>query len=318
MANVANMIPVDALLFANNVRSPECLQLDAMVESYRRHGFKVNHPLVVSDKGEKGFLVLCGNRRGLALHTLRDTDPDAYRRACKDGKVPAIVHKNLTVEEEVDLRIDHSVDEDRVALDDWSVFMAIRQLVKVGFDTQEKIAEKLGLFHIKGKNKGKPNRSIVQPRVNLSRLPAFVQEEVRKYTLDAASTPLRWSMIATLYKAYSGEFAAFPEGNGPLFKEAWEKAITPVERVETVDNGKASLSPADAVKRAQACSSKALKTGLLVVTGQSDADLAQVDAVIAQGETAVILLEQVREYLGDDDYAELIANSQGEPVEVPA
>ena len=79
MANVARMIPVDSLIFADNVRSPECTAIPQMVESYRRNGFKVNHPLVVSEKLDGNFLVLCGNRRGIALHWLRDNDDSVYR-----------------------------------------------------------------------------------------------------------------------------------------------------------------------------------------------------------------------------------------------
>ncbi len=120
MANkCARLIEVDKLYFAENVRTPECLQLPAMCESLRRHGFKTNHPLVVSEKkidGETRYHVLVGNRRGLALVFLRDNEPEAYRQALDDAKVPAIVHRGLTEEEEVEHRIDHSFDEDRVPL----------------------------------------------------------------------------------------------------------------------------------------------------------------------------------------------------------
>ncbi|KKL05749.1 hypothetical protein LCGC14_2602940, partial [marine sediment metagenome] len=162
--NVARMIHVDHLYFEGNVRSPECEAIPAMVESYRRNGFKVNHPLVVSEKQSKEvgvitYLVLCGNRRGIGLQWLRDNDKAAYALALPTCKVPAIVHKGLTEEEETLLRIDHSIDEDRVQLDEWSVYLAVKQLAQVGIDTQEQIAEKLGLFYTKGKKKGQPNRS---------------------------------------------------------------------------------------------------------------------------------------------------------------
>ncbi len=310
--NVARMIPVDSLVFADNVRSPECTAIPQMVESYRRNGYKVNHPLVVSEKTDGTYLVLCGNRRGMALHWLRDNDNGAYRAACPaDCKIPAIVHKGLTQEEETLLRIDHSTDEDRVPLDEWSIYLAIKQLALVGIDTQERIADKLGLYYTKGKNKGQPNRSYVQPRLNLVRLPSFVEETMREYTIDKDRTPLRWSHIAGLYKAYNAEFVDYPESDGPEFKEAWEKAITPLESKEKKGNdGKKELTPADAIKRAQVASSCGLARALLVVTGQSDDNISDIDREIVEGETAIVTLASIKDYLGEEDYTQLVVSAR--------
>ncbi|KKK96929.1 hypothetical protein LCGC14_2657830, partial [marine sediment metagenome] len=189
--NVPRLIAVEDLVFADNVRSPECQAIPAMVESYRRNGFKANHPLVVSEKPEGKQLVLCGNRRGLGLQWLQANDKEAYRLALPSGKVPCLVHKSLTEEEETLLRIDHSADEDRVPLDVWSIYLAIKQLARVGIDTQERIAEKLGIFYTKGKKKGQPNRSFVQVRLNLARLPQKVEDAMRQYELDKDNTALR-------------------------------------------------------------------------------------------------------------------------------
>ncbi len=312
MANkCARLIEVDKLYFAENVRTPECLQLPAMCESLRRHGFKTNHPLVVSEKkidGETRYHVLVGNRRGLALVFLRDNEPEVYRQALDDAKVPAIVHRGLTEEEEVEHRIDHSFDEDRVPLDDWSVFLAIRQLVGVGIITQEKIAIKLGLFKMRGKGKGEPNRSYVQVRVNLARLPAFVQEEFRKLMVDGKdSTPARLSDVAKLYKVYNAEYVKYPHADGPDFTDVWADAMTAIaEKDDTDEQTSKELSPAEAVKRSQGAQSNALKQALLIVTRQSGGNLAKIDAAIVEGEVAVTTLSSVSAYLGESDYAILL------------
>lgn len=306
--NVARLIAVEDLFFEDNVRSPECQAIPQMVESYRRNRFKVNHPLVVSEKTvEDGvkYLVLCGNRRGIALQWLRDNDADAYVLALPGGKVPAIVHKGLTEEEETLLRIDHSADEDRVPLDEWSLYLAIKQLAQVGIDTQERIAEKLGLFYAKGKKKGQPNRSYVQPRLNLARLPGKVEAAMRQYTLDKDNTPMRWDKLAGLWKVYNSEFVEHPNGDGPLFAAAWQEVITPVTREERDTRAKA-LTPADAVKRAQIASSQNLAKVLLVATGQGDCNITDLDKAMVEGETAVLTLKLIADYLGDEDYVALI------------
>ncbi|MEE9548684.1 MAG: hypothetical protein V3V68_04950 [Nitrosomonadaceae bacterium] len=315
--NVAKLISVDDLLFADNVRSPECTAIPDMVESYRRNGFKVNHPLVVSEKSEGKYLVLCGNRRGLGLQWLEANDKPAYHAALPTGKVPAIVHKGLTEEEETLLRIDHSKDEDRVPLDEWSVYLAVKQLAKVGVDTQERIAEKLGIFYTKGKKKGQPNRSYVQPRLNLARLPDKVEKAIRQYTIDRDNTAIRWSHLASLYKAYNTEFVEYPDGNGPLFTAEWNKAITPpTATVDEPTNGKKELTPADAVKRAQVASSQGLQQALLCLTGQSETSITDIDRAMAEGETAVLTVKLIADYLGTEDYAILIDCARAHAMEL--
>ena len=310
MANCARLLDVDTLFFQDNVRTPGCTQLPQMVQSIIRHGFKANHPLVVSEKetdGKLSYLVLIGNRRGLGLCWLRDNDNDEYRRALPGGKVPAIVYKGLTKEEEVELRIDHSSDEDRVPLDDWSIFLAVRQFVRIGVDTQEKIATKLGLYKQKGKQKGEPNRSYVQVRVNLARLPMFMQDEFEKlFTEGKDHTAVRLHHISSLSKAFNAEYLEHPEGDGPQLMEAWAYATKPAEKVAPGDKPKAKeMSPADAVKRSQGASSSCLKRALLVVTGQADGNLADIDTAILRGEAAIVTLSEIRAYLGDDDFNEL-------------
>jgi hypothetical protein len=280
-----------------------------MVESLRRNGFKSNHPLVVSQKDDGKCCVLVGNRRTEGLQWLLDNDPSGFDRALPSGKVPCVVHKGLTEEEEVMLRIDHSTDEDRVELDEWSMFEAVQQLVRVGFDTQEGIAEKLGKFIKTGKNAGKPNRSWVQPRVNLARLPEFVAVELQKRNVDRKSTLLRWENIPALFKLWTEEFSDYPDAPGPKFTELWESIVhpTPVEETEAKER---PLSVADAKKRAQSASSQTLRHALLCVTGQGKGlDLASIDNRMVVAETAVHTLDNVLAYLGEEKYRQLLSDA---------
>jgi len=317
MANCTTYVSVDSLCFADNVRSTQCERIPEMVASYRRAGcFKSNHPLVISTQENGDLLVLNGNRRGLGLQWLRDNDAAEYKRICSTGKVPAVVHKNLTIEEEIDLRIDHSTDEDRVPLDEWSIFLAIKQLVSIGSDSQEEIARKLGLFKSKGKEAGKPNRQYVQPRVNLARLPGFVQAQYLTLCYDRDKTAVRWSHLANLRKVYTAEFVSFPDGDGPKFTELWNKCLTPTpQKVKDADASKA-LTPTAALQRSQAAGSKGLRDALLAITDQGAGDITVIDSKILAGELAVETLAHIKLYLGDDDYAELIGASQGQPVAV--
>ena len=318
MANVANMLNVDSLFCEGNCRSKACERIPEMVASLQLNGFKANHPLVVSEKTDGRYLVLVGNRRTLGLFFLRDNDPEAYKRALIGGKIPAIVHKDLTTEEETLIRIDHSTAEDRVPLDEWSIYLAIKQLVQIGMDTQEKIAEKLGLFYVKGKNIGKPNRSIVQPRANLVKLPAYVEIEMEKHCADPDSSNIRWPHIGRLFTAFNREFIEHPDADGPEFTELWESIMSPPEVVEgePPTDRKKDLTPSDAVKRAQAASSKGVSRVLMAVTGQSEDNLATIDAIIVEGETAIALLVKIREYLGNDGYQQMLDHMAGEPVPV--
>lgn len=302
-------VAFDSLIFADNVRTTACQKIPAMVESFRRVGYKDNHPLVVSEKRDGDYLVLCGNRRGGALGWLRDNDAAIFGHILPTGKVPCIVHKNLSLEEEVLLRIDHSTEEDRVPLDDWSQYQAIRQLVQVGCDTQEKIADKLGIFIQKGQKKGQPNRSYVQPRVNLARLPSFVSDAMQLRSEGDKDARIRWADIPKLYTLHTEEFAAYPNGDGPKFTELWAAIIHPVETVKAAAVAEKPLSVADAIKRAQATSSVHLRDALLCVTGQGDRDFVAIDSAMVIAETALITLEGIGKYLGEEAYGKLVSEA---------
>ena len=297
--NTTNLVSVDCLVFEDNVRTDGCMNLPGMVDSIKRHNFKVNHPLVVSKRSDDSFLVLCGNRRGRALTFLRDNDPEAFAVAVPSGKIPAVVHEGLTPEEEVLLRIDHSSDEDREPLDQWSIFQAIRQLVLIGCDSQEQIAIKLGIFHTKGKSKGQPNRSGIQPWVNLARLPAFIQDEYKRYCDDPTSSPVRTSLISGLYKAYNTEMVEFPNGDGPLLSLAWQAALAPKPKDVKNEITGHNLTPADARKKAQSCTSSTLKIALLSATGQGGAKLSDVDNIVKKLEDDSTIVGVLRAHLGN-------------------
>lgn len=314
--NCSRMIDFDALYLSDNVRTSACERIPDMVASLRQFGFKPNHPLVVSEKSDGRYLVLCGNRRTKGLTTLREQDESAFKAALPTGRIACIVHKGLTEEEEILLRIDHSVDEDRVPLDDWSEFCAIRQLVRAyPGESQEKIALKLGIFKTKGKDKGKrvPNRPYVQVRVNLVRLPEFVQDEYRKLCLDGKdATTIRWADVKDLYKAYNAEYKEYPDGDGPEFSALWDEKINPAPKSsESADSGEEAkaLSPESAVQRSQAASSRTVKRILLAVTNQGG-DMVALDAAVAAAEADSAVLADIRDYLGPNDYADLVNQSR--------
>jgi hypothetical protein len=294
---------------ADNVRTPITEQIPRMVESLLRNGFKQNHPLVLSAKPDGRFLVLCGNRRTMGLEFLAENDAAAFAKILPGGKVPAIVHHDLTAEQEAILRIDHGTDEDRVPLDEYGLFLAIRQLVRAGYDTQAGIAEKLGKFKLDKKSgKSVPNREWVQPRVNLAQLPQFVQDEFRKLWADGQdATNVRTGMIAKLYKTFTEEYRNFPDGNGPQFSALWAECLgkTPAARTPKA----AVITPSAALEKSKLVGSRNLREALRVVAG-SAADgvtLADVDAALIAAEAAQTTLVEIAEYMGETDFAELIA-----------
>ncbi len=314
---IVTMVPIDSLILEGNVRTQENLDVQGMVACYRKEGvFDVSTPILVSQKGDRA-LVLRGNRRTLAALWLRENDLATFEAIFPKGMIPAVVRKGLTAEEEVLLRIDHGNSKDRKPLDEFSLFNAIRQLVFIG-EVQEVIAIKLDLIHERGKNKGKPNRPYVQPRVSLAHLPGYIQDEYRKYCYDRNSTVFRpFSSFSTeegkprsnvasvLYGIYKEEMAEFPEGNGPKMKEAWEYCMTPKEVKPSLHSGH-SLSPKEAATKAAATESPALRSVLLCVTGQSDSSITEVQTRILLLEQAAKTLEVIRTHLGKEAYQTLL------------
>lgn len=303
---IGQLVPVVSLFRRDNVRTKATLQIPGMVASLKRHGFKPNHPLVVSAKPDNRFLVLCGNRRMEAIETIAATEPDTFVRLFPTGDVPCIVFSGLTEADEANLRIDHGTDEDRVGLDDWGYFLAIRQLVRAGYDTQAGIAEKIGWFKKNAKTgEMEPNRSLVQQRVNLCQLPTFVQAEFEALCMTGrGATNVRWGDVAGLYKAFNEDYkAGIVDGSGPTFQAAWSDARkSPDAKATTIS----PITPADLIKRSKVVGSATLRNVLAVCGGATDSvTLAELDGRMVQAETATVVLSEIAEYLGNADFAEL-------------
>jgi len=312
---VPKLLDFDSLYLEGNIRSPGCEKIPAMVQSLRLEKFKDNHPLVVSEKTDGRYLVLCGNRRVLGLTKIRENDKAEFSRVLQNGKILCHVHKGLTKEEEIVLRIDHSEGEDRVKLDKWSEFQAVKQLCFCyPEDTQEAVAKKMGKFHKDdSKLAGQPNRGWAQPLCNLAALPPYVQEEYRKLVVEGKdSTLLRVADIKKLYTVFEKDFAEFPEGDSPVFAAAWDKILNPEPKApaETENaNAPKPYKPESATRQAQGAASRIVKRILLAVTNQGG-DIVALDAEAAQNETDAQILADIKEYLGEDDYGQLASASQ--------
>ena len=322
VAKCTRYVEVSALFRSDNVRGSNDIKLPLIVASLRKNGFKPNHPLVVSKKADGRFLVLCGNRRVMGLEFIRTNHAEDYDRIVKGGKVPCIVHEGLTDCEEIIIRNDHSGDEDRVGLGDWGQFLAIKQLMRVfPNDSQATIAAKMGIYHVKGKKAGEPNRSFVQPRADLARLPIFVQDEFRKLWDDSdgkSKTPVRVENIKILAETYRAEYAAYPDGNGPEFSAVWNKIMNPAVSSANADssgsagdNGPKGLSVESANNKGMGCASPLIKRILLSVTNQGNPviPLAELDAQLVTLETDSQILANIRDYLGNTDFADLVEKS---------
>jgi hypothetical protein len=331
VAKCTRYVEVSALFRSDNVRGSNDIKLPLIVASLRKNGFKPNHPLVVSKKADGRFLVLCGNRRLMGLEFIRTNHAEDYDRIVKGGKVPCIVHEGLTDCEEIIIRNDHSGDEDRVGLGDWGQFLAIKQLMRVfPNDSQATIAAKMGIYHVKGKKAGEPNRSFVQPRVELARLPIFVQDEFRKLWDDVdgkSKTPVRVEHIKILAETYRAEYAAYPDGNGPEFSAVWNKIMNPTVSAASSDssgsagdNGPRGLSVEAANNKGMSCASPLIKRILLSVTNQGNPviPLTELDAQLVTLETDSQILANIRDYLGNTDFAELVEKSTPEDSAQPA
>lgn len=305
-AGIGQLVAILSLFRRDNVRTAATLQLPQMIGSIKRHGYKSNHPLVVSKKADGRYLVLCGNRRFEAIETILANEPETFAKLFPSGQVPCIIYTDLTDGQEAILRIDHSEDEDRVGLDDWGYFLAIRQLVRAGYDSQADIAAKIGWFKKDAKTgEMVPNRSKVQQRVNLCQLPTFVQAEFEKFvTLGKDASNVRWADVAELFKEFNADYnAGYTNGDGPAFKAAWDEARkAPTLRLVGVK----PITPADMEKRSKVVGSSNLRSVLAVCAGKTDkVTLNEIDAKLVQAETAVAVLAEIADYLGDDDFTDL-------------
>lgn len=314
------MFPISRLFRKDNVRTPATEKIDQMVASLKRHGFKKNHPIVVSlkgkpiDKSGHDGLVLCGNRRVLGVEFLYANDPDSFARIFPDGMIPAIIHEDLTEEQEALIRNDHGTDEDRVPLDEWGEFLAVKQLVRAGYATERGIAEKMGKYVTNAKTGAKePARSWAQPRVNLARLPQFVQDEMQKYceqrsdggAVVGSLSRIRWSDVMRLTKPFNKEFLAYPNGDGPEFKKVWDDIIGRTDESDD-PNKPVNVTAANAIDLAKAVSSRNLREALTCLVKKGRPGFADIDAALVKAETAEAVLTDIADYMGAKEFQALV------------
>jgi len=309
------LVPVDALIFGGNPRDERNYNLPGMIDLIKRHGWQPDSTLMVSEKSDGQYLVLRGNRRAKSLQFLRDNEPGTYAEVLGGGKVPCIVYKGLTEAEETRLRIDHDPAADREPLDQWSQFLAIRQLVGIG-EGQAEIATILGIFHTKGKTPGAPNRSYVQIRANLARLPQFVQSEMEKAVYSPKSTPMQWQKINGLFGVFGKEYANYPAGDGPLFRVAWDEVMSPKDKGDEATQTAKSLTPKQAVDRGQTARSEIVKRVLLAATGQGGETLTDCDDYAVSLEIAASALATLRRHVGDVEIDTLLQEAMEASKEV--
>ena len=306
------LIDFERLFRRDNVRTSQSLNLPKMIQSLKTRGFKPNHPLVVSEKDDQ-YLVLCGNRRTEALEAIRREDSKIFDAILPGAVVPCIVHRGLTEQQEIVLRIDHSDAEDREPLDEWGEFLATRQLMRVGYSTQKDIAGMLGKFN---KN-GEPNRSFVQQRVNLARLPKFVQDEMEVLcTKGREATHLRWANIPGLFSIYNDEFK---EGHklepGPKFMERWEEITNADDAIPAPK----ALSRTKIIELAKNSGSILAKRVLFYASNEPISVVdnvpvyqqwSSIEEDLLRTEAAMDTLKALAAHLGEEAFKELISESQ--------
>lgn len=338
----ADRIEFSRLYRQNNVRTVgehSSEHLEEMLVSLRKRGYRPEYPITVSLKGKPidgaghDALVLKGNRRIIALEWLYANERETFDKIVPDGFVPAIIYTGLTEREEALIRLDHSKEEDRKPLTDFEEFLAVKQLVKVGFGSETAIAEKLGKFTGKGENQ-KPARSWAQTRVALARMPEFVQNEMQK-ALDGVTaggvkpgflSPLTWTHIRQQSFPIPPEVAPTKEGKvsgldgaknadmqnaakgwingeGPIFQYVWNLIHTPTDTDTPRDK---ALSPAEAVKVAGEVSSRNLREALTVVCKPGRTGLADIDGRMVLAEAAEATLAEIADFLGEAEFTALV------------
>jgi hypothetical protein len=128
------------------------------------------------------------------------------------------------------------------------------------------------------------------------------------------ATPFRHANIVKLHTVFDEDFAEYPDGDSPVFAAAWQAIINPAPK-DAEDSGDKDKSapkpykPEAAKTQAGGASSRLVKRLLLAVTNQGG-DVPTLDAEALKAETDSLILADVRAYLGDDDYNQLIGEAQ--------
>ncbi len=325
-SRAATDIKFESLVWGGNVRPEEDLVLEPMIHSMKNLGYDPKYPLVVSKKAGGEYLVLNGNRRSLALKSIQENEPAIFDIILpgKDHKVPALVFTGMTEDEEALIRIDHGKSQDRVALSEHGTFLAVKQLVRAGYPSQADIAAQLDLFKQNPQTKVlEPNRSYIQGRVTLARLPEFMQEEYVKLMKGGKNaTPVRWSQVPKLFKAYEperrqGYFGEDVSKLGPETAKVWKETITPeAGSDEDAAEKDRSMTKSKLIEASATLGSRLGKMFMLKIAGEDVKDtsvtpaksltLADIDGEMVQAEKAIGDLIAFRDELGEAKYDALM------------
>lgn len=276
-------VPIAQLYRWNNPR--EIYDVDDVVQSIRLHGFWQNEPLMTverdnPDNPDEMFLVVRGNRRLMAIQTICEDYPDDAKIIFPDGKVACIAYPRCNDTEVELLRMDFDKRAGKRDLDGWELFLAVRNLVAVGIHTESGIAQLLGLVKDDGNGSVVPNRSFVQPRVNLAKMPVDVQNlfmlALRGKTKETA---LRVTDIMPLARAFR---AAKMNPDAPAFREKLDtlKSKTVTVKAESDDSAK-PLSRKDLMNRVNSLNCPVLRRILkVVIFGEATDTLNSLDTLL--------------------------------------
>lgn len=304
-------VDIAQCFMGGNVRPEEDYDTPLMVQSIERQGFLPNHPIVVSKQSDGRLLVLCGNRRFTAVQWLQENKPDAFSAIFPKGTIPAVVHSGLTPAQEALLRVDHGKSLDRKGLPPWGEFLAVEALAFNGYDSEAAIAAKLEKFTRDRKTQAlKPARNWASNYVRAAVMGRAFKplRQALEQLLRHRSGNLRISDIAGLWKAYNAEFRQFPNCDGPEFTKAWADACSPptAKRATTTR----PLTPKGAETLAGKVSSANLRNAIMAATEIDETRLIAVDASMVEIETAAATLAAIANYLGETEFATLVADAQ--------
>jgi len=217
-------------LVIDRSRNPRDEKLDydlpKLVQSFRDRGYLKSSLIVVSKRKDGTEHLLEGFQRVLALQSMPAEELD---KILPGGKIPALVLSDISPADEVRIINDHDAALDRRPLSDAGLFNAVRQLMQIGITSRRALAEALGEWKVDAKTGERmPNASKLQNYQTLYYLPAYVRDEMLKFwRLGKDESRLRLNHVGTLYKAMNAEYAAFPAGDGPKLREAFDKIVNP-------------------------------------------------------------------------------------------
>lgn len=175
--------------------------LKDLIESLMIQGFNMGCPVLLSDHGE--FLLTLQGHRRITAAEFANVD-----------QVYAVVYKGLSEADEYRIMIDHGRED----LDEVEWLEAVRRLMESG------MGRKTIMAHLKKKDQW------VQTRMELLRLPAYMQEQWKLGRIDATKCEInvtadviRQLSAAALKDRESGTITDEVNYVGPAFMEELEK-----------------------------------------------------------------------------------------------